>query len=265
MKSIPKSRSNFIGKLEDEFLSDNELYVDKSLNKKIEDKISHLGKEKFISEVILKLDAKLKNKENGLQKKKILVLLIKLYRYNQQINETLKGELSDNKKLLNKRIKTRINSHNVHMDVYNKLLKIADSHLNIVSKHAKNHAPNKRYDRNYVIKIMYHKKKAETLYKTLSKKNVHWVMHRVLLKKLDQVYNELMTMTVELAEEIVDCAKLIKSGKKHNKSVTEIYHIIEDKVRFLRNFAFKYSYNIIHSGEFFDSKNNKMILVTKRL
>ena len=80
-EKLPKSTHNVIKRVEKELSGVSEIYVDKTINTKIEREISHLGKEKLIVDHAYNLSKKF-NKKN---KNKILFLLVKLYNYNQQV------------------------------------------------------------------------------------------------------------------------------------------------------------------------------------
>jgi hypothetical protein len=113
---------------------------------------------------------------------------------------------------------------------------------------------------------MYHKNKAETIYKSLINVKMRNTLHKVLLKKLDQVYQVLMEFTVDLANNISQIVKDIKSNKvgRVRKEAENIRGIVSDKVDVLRSFAYKYTYNIIHSEHFFDFDNRRLVLITKK-
>ena len=121
-KKISKNAEKLIKSVEKRFQSEGTIYLDKTINSRIEQEISHLGKEKLIVDHIHNLSKKY-NKKN---KDKIMFLLVKLYRLNEQVHESLAFELKNDKRLLNKRIKTKISRNNVHKDIYKKLLKIVD-------------------------------------------------------------------------------------------------------------------------------------------
>ena len=91
-------------------------------------------------------------------------------------------------------------------------------------------------------------------------------LHKVLLKKLDKVYRTLMEFTVDLANNISQMVKDIKSNKmgKVSKKSRDIHSIVSGKVGVLRSFAYKYTYNLIHSDKFYDLNNNKIVLITKK-
>lgn len=261
-KKISKSTDKVIKNVEKELSLANEVYVDKTINKRIENEISHLGKEKLIVDHIFNLTKKF-NKKN---KNKILFLLVKLYNFNKQIHESLVKELKNDKKLLNKRIKTKITKNNVHKDLYKKLLKIADSHYFIVKSYAKSFNPKIKYSRRFILKIVDHKRKAQAIYNSLTNIKMRKTLHKVLLKKLDTVYQTLIEFTVDLASRISQIVKDIKKNKGGNakKRATIIQGIVSDKIGVLRSFAYKYTYNVIHSEHFFDLDNNRIILITKK-
>ena len=60
--------------------------------------------------------------------------------------------------------------------------------------------------------------------------------------------------------------KYVKNNKVANvrKSTNRIHSIVSDKIGVLRNFAIKYTYNIIHSEKFLDFDNNKIVLISKK-
>ena len=136
-----------------------------------------------------------------------------------------------------------------------------------MKKHAKTFDPKKIYRHGYILKIVHHKRKAEAIYDSLAGKNMKKIMHRILLKKLDGVYKALIDSTVDLAKDILAIVKDIKNNKvsRFGKKTKEMQTIVSDKIDVLRSFAYKYSYNILHSEKFFDFKNKKIILITKKL
>lgn len=262
-KTIPKAAHNLIRKVEKKLSGVGDVYLDSTINNRIEREISHLGKENLSADHVYNLSKKF-NKKN---KNKVLFLLVKLFNFNKQVNESLTKELKNDKKLLNKRIKTKIDKNKVHKDIYKKLLKIANEHFKVVENYAKTFNPKKKYSRRFILNIVYHKRKAEAIYKELTNVKMRRTLHRVLLTKLDRVFQTLIDFTVELANKISQIVKAIQNNnvKNMSKKTKEIQTIVSDKIGVLRDFAYKYSYNVIHSDHFFDFDNNKIILVTKRL
>lgn len=260
-KKIAKSADKIIKSVEKELSDSSEVYVDKTINKRIENEISHLGKEKLIVDHVYNLT----NKYNKKNKNKILFLLVKLYNFNKQIHESLVKELNNDNKLLNKRIKTKIEKNNVHKDLYKKLLQIANSHYFIVKSYAKSFDPKIKYSRKFIFNIIDHKRKAEAIYKSLANIKMRKTLHKVLLKKLDKVYQALIEFTVDLASRISQIVKDIKNNKSGNvkKKATIIQDIVSNKVGVLRSFAYKYTYNIIHSEHYYDFDNHRIVLTTK--
>ncbi|MCH8003114.1 MAG: hypothetical protein IH934_00645 [Nanoarchaeota archaeon] len=248
--------------MEKRFQSESTIYFDKTINSRIEQEISHLGKEKLIVDHIYNLSKKNNKKNKG----KIMFLLIKLYRLNEQVNESLVFELKNDRKLLNKRIKTKIERNNVHKDIYKKLLKIANNHFNYVEKHIKNIKAGRKFPREPLQTLMYHKRKAEVIYKELINVKMRATLHKVLLKKLDSVFQTLYNFTVDLADNIAGLVKDIQNSKtnKLNRKTKNIQSIVSDKIGILRNFAYKYSYNVVHSEHFFDLDGNRLVLITKK-
>ena len=261
-KKISRSADNLIKSVEKELQSKNEVYIDPKINKSIEREISHLGKEKLIVDHINNLTKKF----NKSKKNKILFLLVRLYNYNKQVHQSLIRELKGDKKLLNKRIKTKIDKNKVHKDVYKKLLSIANTHYNFVKHYAKTFNPKKKYLKAYILKVVYHKRKAEAIYKALTNVKMRMTLHKVLLKKLDTVYQALINFTAELAKEISLMVKDVKDSKagRVSKRTKNLQSIVSDKIGVLRNFAIKYTYNIIHSEKFLDFDNNKIVLISKK-
>lgn len=261
-KTITKSADKVIESVEKELSGASEIYIDKAVNNRIEREISHLGKEKLIVDHVYELSKKY-NKKN---KNKILFLLVKLYNFNKQVHESLANELKNDKNLLNKRVKTKVGKNKVYKDLYKKLLKIANAHYDIVRSYANSFDPKIKYNRKFILNIIYHKKKAETIYKALINAKMRNTLHKVLLKKLDKVYQALMEFTVDLANNISQMVKDIKSNKmgKVSKKSRDIHSIVSGKVGVLRSFAYKYTYNLIHSDKFYDLNNNKIVLITKK-
>ena len=262
-KTISKTSDKIIKDAAKELEEASEVYVDKKINHRIEREISHLGKERLIVDHVYNL-AKKFNKKN---KNKILFLLIKLYNFNRQIHESVAKELKNDKRLLNKRVKTKIEKSKVHKDLYKKLLKIANSHYYIVKKYADSFNPKIKYSKKFIAYIVYHKRKAEAIYKALTNIKMRKTLHRVLLKKLDMVYRALVGFTVQLAHKISEIVKDIKNGRigSLGKKTKEIHNIVSGKIDVLRSFAYKYTYNVIHSEHFYDFDNNKLMLITKNM
>lgn len=262
-KTISKTSHNLMKKVEKELLGAGEIYIDKTINRKVEKEISHLGKEKLLVDHVYKLTKKY-NKAN---KNKILFLLVRLYNYNKQVHESLIKELKNDKLLLNKRIKTRMDKKKAHKDIYKKLLEIANKHYNVVKNYAENFNPKKKYLRSFILNIVYHKRKAEAIYKVLTNIGMRKTLHKVLLKKLDSVYKALVEFTFQLANMITSLVKDIKNNKVKSisKKAKEIRDIVSNKIEILRDFAYKYTYNIIHEEKFYDFDNNKLVLITKNV
>lgn len=259
IKKISKLDDKIIRNIEKK-LSGNKFFIDKKINSRIEREISHLGKEKLIIDSITRLS-------KNIPKNKVLFLAVKLYHLNKQIYESLAKELKNDKKILNKRLSSKISKNKVHFELHNKLLKIADKHANIVKEYYKKFKLNSKNKHHHLLKIAIHKRRAENIYDSLNDRRVKTILHRLLLLKLDQVYKNLIEGSVELSKNIVALTKAIQSSndKKVKKINNMIDYIISENIRLLRNFAFKYSYNVVHSEKFFDSKNNEFILATKKL
>jgi len=249
-------------KVKQELEEANEIYIDKKIKKRVEKEITHLGKEKLLVDHIYSLSKKF-NKDH---KNKALFLLVELYHLNTQVHQSLARELKNDKKLLNKRIKTKIDKNKVHIDLYKKLLKIADKHYQVINYYVKHFNPKKVYSRPYILGVIYHKKRAEHIYKTLINSKMKKILHHLLLKKLVDVYESLIEFTVLLANQITDLAISIKNNKAKNldKKSKEMQLIVSNKTDVLSNFAFKYTYNVIHSDKFLDFDNNKVVLIGKK-
>lgn len=262
-KKIAKTADKVIESVEKELSGASEIYVDKTINTKIEREISHLGKESLIADHVYNLSKKF-NKKN---KNRVLFLLVRLYNFNKQVHESLTKELKNDKKLLNKRIKTKIDKNQVHKDIYKKLLKIANGHYKVVKNYADTFNPKEKHSRKLILNIVYHKRQAETIYKALANIKMRMTMHKVLLKKLDMVFRALIEFTVDLANKISQIVKAIKNNKAGSlsKKTKGIQAVVSDKVDVLRSFAYKYSYNVIHSDHFFDFDNHKIVLITKKV
>ncbi len=262
IKTILKTTNSYIGKVEDEIHGLGDVYIDKPINRKVEREISHLGKEKLLVDHICGLSKKYNEKN----KNKILFLLINLYKYNKQIHESISRELRNDKKLLNNRIKKNINKKQAHKDIYKKLLKIADKHYNIVKTYVEHFNPKKSYPPKLILRVAHHKDEAEKIYKSLTNFRMKKTLHKVLLIKLDEVYKALIKSTVQLASMITLLIKDIKKNRRADikKRSKHIQDIISSKTEILRDFAYKYTYNIIHSEEFLDFDNHKIVLITKK-
>lgn len=260
-KKVTKASESIIRKVEKELAQNNEVYIDKSVNKEIDREISNLGKEKLIADHINNLA---RNYDEH-ARDKLLFLLVKLYSLNMQVHESLIRELKSNKKLLIKRITDKITKGKVHKDLYKKLLAIANKHYEFVKNYAKHFNPKKKYAPSLVSSVVDHKRKAEAIYNALTNIKVRKTLHGVLLHKLDDVFQSLINSTADLSNKIAEVAKQVSNDNLRDlkNSAEEIDSIISSKVDVLREFAYKYSYNVIHSDHFFDFDGNRIILITE--
>ena len=262
IRAIIKTSDSIIKKIEKQLSKNNEVYVDRTINKKIDREISTLGKEKLIADHINDLaDSYDENAAN-----KVLFLLVKLYYLNKQVHESLIRELESDKKLLSRRIKTKISKNRVHKDIYRKLLDIANRHYQFVKNYAKNFNPKKTYAASLILSVVAHKRKAESIYEALINVRMRKTLHKVLVHKLDEVFQSLINSTADLSNKIAITVRDVNSNKINDlkANAKEIDGIIASKIDVLREFAYKYSYNVIHSDHFFDLDGNKIILITKR-
>lgn len=256
---ITKSSESIIKRAEKELGGVNDIYIDRNINKKIDREISSLGKEKLIADHINELAGNYD--EDG--RNKLIFLLIKLYNLNKQVHESLIRELKNNKKLLSKRINTKMSKDKAHKDIYRKLLAIANKHYNFVKEYAKNFNPLKKYPASLISGVVGHKRKAEAIYTALASIRTRKTLHQVLVHKLDNVFKSLINSTADLSNKIARVVRDVSSNKTNNlkSSAEEIDTIIISKLDILREFAYKYSYNIIHSEHFFDLDGNKIVLI----
>ena len=81
-------------------------------------------------------------------------------------------------------------------------------------------------------------------------------------KYLDEIG---LDVTADLSNKIAVLARDINANKVRSLKdhAQVIDSVISSKVEVLRDFAYKYSYNVIHSDHFHDLDGNKIILVTK--
>ncbi len=261
INTIKKSSDSIIEKIERQLARSSEVYIDKAINSKIDHMVSTLGKEKLIADHINNLS---KNYNKDLRDK-VLFLLVKLYRLNKQTHESLMRELKNGKKLLGKRVNSSISKNNAHKDILKKLLAIADKHYQFVKNYAKNFNPKIKYQTSAILSVVAHKRKAETIYNALANIRTRKTLHKVLAQKLDTVFQSLIDSTAELSNKIAVLAQDINTNKVRSlKDHAQIIDsVISSKVEVLRDFAYKYSYNVIHSDHFHDLDGNKIILVTK--
>lgn len=259
LKNISKESEKIIKRAEQDLARSSEVYIDKTINRKIDREISNLGKEKLIADHILNLAESYDNRERD----KILFLFVRLYGLNKQVHESLIRELKNNKKLLNKRIKLQMHKKKAPKDIYKKLLAIADRHYRFVEHYAKNFNPNKKYPTSLIASVVSHKRKAEFIYKALANIKSRKTLHNILLHKLDNVFQSLINSTAELSNKIALVVKKVSNDQLSglNAEANAIDDIITAKLEILREFAYKYSYNVIHSDHFFDLDGNKIILV----
>lgn len=261
INTIKKSSDSIIERIERQLAQNSDVYIDKSINNKIDKIISTLGKEKLIADHINDLA----NNYNKDSKTKALFLLVKLYRLNKQAHESLLGELKNDRKLLDKRVNISISKNNAQKDIFRKLLAIADKHYKFVKNYAKNFDPRMKYPASAILSVVAHKRKAETIYKALANIRARKTLHRVLVQKLDTVFQSLINSTADLSNKLAVLAGDISKNKIRNLKdhAQVIDSIISAKLDILRDFAYKYSYNVIHSDHFFDLDGNKIILVTR--
>jgi len=241
----------------------SDIYINEKINKRVEREISHLGKEKLIIDHINHLAAK----STSTNANRMLFLLIRLYSLNKQIHDSLTREMLNDKKLLSKRIKSRIKDENVHREIYKKLLYIASKHYKAVSEYAKRFNSKKKHTKDEIMDVVQHKRRAEMIYKALINAKIRNTLHKVLLIKLGRVYNSILSFTLDLSEHIPRIAKEIKENDLANvkKASERIDDIINAKIEILREFAYKYTYNILHSQEFLDFDSNKVILMSRKI
>lgn len=261
-KKISKTSESIINSAEKELQRATEVYIDATINKRVDKEVSHLGKEKLIADHIAALSKSYsKNKKN-----KVLFLLVKLYNLNKQVNESLILELKKDRGLLNKRIKVNGNRGGAYKDIYQKLFEIADKHYKVVESYTKHFNPKKKYPKSVISNVVNHKRKAEAIYKELADVKVRKKLHNILLAKLDKVYQSLIGSTAKLANTIAGLARNVKSdnAKSLRNKAKDIDKVIASKLEVLKDFAYKFTFNIIHSDHFFDLDGNKIILVTRK-
>ena len=153
----------------------------------------------------------------------------------------------------------------MHKDIFKKLLAIADRHYQFVKSYAKNFDSKIKYPTSAILSVVAHKRKAETIYKALANIKARKTLHKVLVEKLDTVFHSLIDSTADLSNKIAVLARDINANKVRSLKdhAQVIDSVISSKVEVLRDFAYKYSYNVIHSDHFHDLDGNKIILVTK--
>ncbi len=260
-KVIARSIDKLMKNVEGELKKSNEIYVDPKVNSRVEREISHLGKEKLLAGHI----ASLSEDFNDSNRAKILFLLVKLYNYNKQVHESLTNELKQDRRALNKRIKAKVLKNKVYQEIYGKLMKAANKHFNIVGDFVRKIKTGKRYPKSYVMEVAYHEKKAEDIYDAVINLKTREKLHKVLLLKLDEVYSSLIEFTVDLAKQIAILVKDVQSQRTRGlrEKAGALQHIVSSKVIVLSDFAYKYSYEIIHSDHFFDLDGKKITIVTR--
>jgi hypothetical protein len=262
IKKINKSTENFIKKLQKQLSKNKDVYIDKSVNSKIDREASNLGKEKLIADHLRDISKNYSKSKSH----ETLFLLLKLYEFNKQVHSSLLKELKEDKKLLNKRIKVTLSKKGVGKDIFKKLMKIGDKHYKFVRDFARNFNKKKRYSPKLIVKVVEHKRKAEMIYQALGNIQSRRTLHKVLLNKLDSVFVTLVDTTADLAGKIASTIKSVHTNKtaKIKHQISEIDAIISSKVVTLREFAYKYSFNVIHSDKFLDLDGNKLVLVTRQ-
>ena len=229
--------------------------LDDKLLKEIEKEESMIGKELLLGEQISLLSTKLPNKE---ARNQLILYLIRLFKYNNQVYEALSMELKDDRKLLKSRVNKGFKEKNIHDELYKQVLKIADRHFQIGKKHLKQFKEKKEDYHGQL--AFHHKVKAEELYDILLGKDVRKVIKHLALTKLTHTYEKLIRNSEESSTLVNQVIK--KAEKKSNilKQIKEINNNIQEQNLALRHFATNYSKSLIHTAEYVDKLSNKIII-----
>jgi len=253
-----------IAAIEKQILAKGNVFIDKRLDGRLKKEASHLGKEQLVLEAISRSITNSRSL-GGAEKDRLMLMLIGLYRLNRQVHHSIQRELENDKELLKKRIRQRMESAKAHIDVHKKLLRIADRHFSAVKRHALAHKPGKQYSPEYMARMIYHENRARKIYKSLSHSNTPEIIHGLLVKKLDAVFTSVLGLTDDFSGNIMKCIELTKKNsiREIAKITEEMRNTLSKKSGILADFASKYTHKLVHSQQFLDRENNKIVLVTK--
>jgi len=254
MKKITKKEAVYLNKMYEDF--EKATIIDKKILNSIDREKSLIGKSLIICDQLAAIQKK-KGKEARGQN---ILFLIRLFRYNTQVYESLKKELAKEKELLKKRVNKGFRSSSVHEEIYKNVLKVADQHFSIGKKHLKQFKSKDESTHKHGHMALHHKKKAEDIYDTLLGKDIKKVIKRLAIVKLAETYELLIKICNELSTEL---NKTIKSAKKGNKiaaSIEKICVLCHRQNLTLKHYAVNYSRAMIHSAEYIDNLRNKVII-----
>ena len=231
--------------------------MDKKILNSIDKEKSIIGKELLICEQLHIIERELPNKEASSQ---LILYLIRLLKYNNQVHDSIKKELSNDKKLLKSRVNKAFSANDIHQEIYNSVLKIADKHFNLGRKHMKKFKVNDSKTHHHAQYALHHKTKAEDLYDTLMGKDIKKVIKQLALTKLSEIYTKMNKKGEETSSLIIKTVKKLEKGNKVKTPIHDINKNILEQNLALRHFATNYSKTLIHSAEYIDNLSNKIIL-----
>lgn len=250
----PKKEINKMNQL----YKDIEKYTisDKRVLNSIDREESVMGKQLLICEQLQQIETKLPSKE---AKNQLILYLIRLFKYNAQIYESVKKELDDDSKLLKKRVEIGFKK-GASKEIYNNVLRVADHHFKIGKEHLNQLKPQDATTHHHANLALRHKNEAEELYNLLTEKGVRRVIKRLALMKLTDTYKKLIERCEALVKVVSSTVRIIESGKKATTEVYEIHRFVVEQNLILRHFALNYSKSLIHSAEYIDFLNNRVVL-----
>jgi len=225
---------------------------DKRILSRIEKEGSLLGKERIICDQLSSFSKK-SSKNTRMQ---LILMLIRLYKTNTQIVESLEKELKNDKKLLKKRVSQKLKK--VHAELHGNLLTVAGRHTKAARVHYGKYIPEKSSTHGHYHIASHHKKKAENLYKFLMSRGAREMLKKVATVKLEKVYKELISDSKKIAAAIEKDVSAIEKNRKVD--LDYIRYLVNRQIIALSHFATNYSKSLIHTAQFVDNLSNKIIL-----
>lgn len=230
--------------------------IDKKIQKSLETEKSYIGKELLLCDQVYAIHDKLPK-----AKYQIILYLIRLFKYNNQIYESLKRELANDKNLLQKRINKTFKEKNAHGEIYLNILKLANKHFIKGKTYLKNFDEDDASTHHHAHLSLHHKNKAEELYNELLAKDVKRVIKHLALVKLSEVYAHMMLKCEHLSKLIPEVIKKIEQAHAEiQNDLYNIHRLVAEQNLSLRHFAINYSKSLVHAAEYMDNLSNRVIL-----
>lgn len=259
-----KKSTSLISELKQELSKDRDTYINKQIYKKIEKEISLLGKERLLCNHIRALKNKVKSK-NKKELKEMLYLYINLYNTNDMVIKAIKNEIANGNKVLKGRINKSIKKNDIHFEIYRKTLKKARNLYEVGRNHLKRFRRSKFKTLADLMSAGIYETRVKSLLNTLYHKDFKKIVNRMLLSKTMSVFNSLLKLSNRLKSKIITDIKFLRQfNKSKSKAIDhQINEIIEEQVGIINNFAIDYSYKIIHSQEFLNQKDDRVLLISE--